>query len=122
MKRLATLILLIWSVTGLMAQSLDHPGTPKERAQKITQEMIKALSLDSVQVDTIFRLNLKYAQKAQSEVIEAEVSMWSRYRKGQKLNKQKEVELLPLLSGDQWENYQKHKAANKKKIFKQLFQ
>ena len=70
MKRLVALILLIWSYSGVMAQTLDNPVTPKERAQKTTQERIKTLPLDAGQVDTIYKLNLKYAQNTQSEVIQ----------------------------------------------------
>ena len=121
MKNLFTLTFLILVYTGLAGQTLDNPGTPEERAQKITQQMIQALPLDSVQIDTIYALNLKYAQIAQLEIIEPEISMWSRYRKGQKLNKQKEEELLPLLSETQWENYLKQKSASKKQMLKKLF-
>lgn len=121
MKKLLIVTLLITAYAGLAGQTLENPGTPEERAQKITKEMIQVLPLDSSEVEGIYALNLKYAQKAQVEIIEPEMSMWSRYRKGQKLNKQKEEELQPLLSGAQWDNYLKQKAVNKKQMLKQLF-
>lgn len=121
MKKLLILCFLIATYVSLTGQTLENPGTPEERAQKITQEMTQFLPLDSTEVDTIYALNLKYAQKAQVEIIEPDMSMWSRYRKGQKLNKKKEEELQPLLSDAQWDNYLKQKAINKKEMLKKLF-
>ena len=121
MEKLLVLTILLTAYTSLTGQTVDNPGTPEERAQKITQEMIQFLPLDSTQVEHIYALNLKYAQKAQLEIIEPDMSMWSRYRKGQKLNKQKEEELQPLLSESQWDNYLKQKATKKKEMLKQLF-
>lgn len=121
MKQLIILTILLTAYAGLKGQTLENPGTPEERAQKITTVMIQNLSLDSSMVEPIHTLNLKYAKKAQSEVIAPDISMWSRYRKGEKLNKQKEKELQQLLSESQWDTYLKQKAAKKKEILKKIF-
>ena len=121
MKKLLLLVITFMGCLDLTGQTLDNPGTPEERAQKITLEMSQALPLDSTEVEPIYALNLKYAQKAQLEVLDPSLSMWSRYRKGLKLNAQKEHELKELLTEPQWENYLKQKAVTKKEIFRKLF-
>lgn len=115
---ISLLLLFVWS---LSAQTLENPGTPEERAQKITQEMLKAIPLDTVQVDAVYALNLKYAKKAQVEIIDPKVSTWTMLRLGNKLSKEKEEELKLLISENQWQSYLKMKAAAQKKLFQQLF-
>ncbi len=114
------LLFLLGFLCQVQAQSMKNPGTPEQRADKITQEMIKTLPLDSSQVDTVHSLNLKYAEKAQKEIIDQNMSKWSMLRKGQKLNNQKEKELKPLLSESQWKNYQKMKSAARGRMLKQM--
>lgn len=112
--------LLLWSAAS--GQTLNHPGTPEERAQKITQEMTTHLPLDSAQIDTVHALNLKYARIAQSEIIDSQLSKWSMLQKGKKLNQQKEIELKALLTDEQWANYLTMKAQRQKGLINQLFQ
>ena len=107
---------------SLLGQTMDNPGTPEERAQKMTEMMKKTLPLDTTQVDTIHALNLKYAKMGQKEIIEPQLGIWGKYRKGTQLTKQKEKELKVLLSKSQWDNYLKQKAIQRKKIMKQLFE
>ena len=121
MRSFFIISLLLFLGVYLRAQTLENPGTPEERAHKITQEMLKAIPLDTVQVDPVYALNLKYAKKAQEELIDPKVSKWTMFRLGSKLNKQKEEELKLLLSKTQWESYLEMKAATQKKMFQQLF-
>ncbi len=121
MKKIILFIALSFSLYSLQAQTLDNPGTPEQRAEKITQEMIRLLPLDSSQVDTIHELNLKYAKRAQEEIINQNISKWSMMQKGRNLNKEKEQELQALLNESQWDNYLKMKAESRSKMMKELF-
>lgn len=121
MKSLFLLPLLLTINFWVTAQTFDNPGTPEERAEKITQEMIPALPLDTSQIDTVYTLNLKYAQIAQKEIIDPGLSKWSMFQKGNKLNKQKEKELKGILSEDQWDKYLELKASKQKNMIKKLF-
>ncbi len=116
-----SLSLLLIGCFQAQAQTLDEPGTPEQRAEKITQEMIQSLPLDSSQVDTIHELNLKYAKRAQEEIIDQDLNKWSMMQKGRKLNKEKEKELQALLSESQWDNYLKMRSESRSKLMKQLF-
>ena len=120
MKKIFMMVMLMGMATVTIAQTIDNPGTPEERAKKITDGMVEALPLDSTQIKTVYNLNLKYAEKAQKEIIDKELGTWSMFRKGQKLNSQKEVELKPMLSESQWNNYLKLKSTRKKDFFNQL--
>lgn len=115
------LFLTLFFFTNLNAQSLslENPGTPEQRADSLTQRMTIALELSEEQIPNIHTVNLKYTQKAQVEIIDKELSMWSMYMKGSKLNKQKEKELKPLLTDKQWKLYKTFKAENRSRVMKQ---
>ena len=119
---ISTLILmLLMLAASLKAQTIDNPGTPEQRAQKITQEMHQTFPLDSSQLVTVHALNLKYAKKAQREIIDPGMSTWGMLIAGQKLNQEKEEELKLLLSEAQWDKYLEMRASRMKEIMKQLF-
>jgi len=117
---LTPFLLLFWSTA--IGQTLDQPGTPEERARKITQEMITHLHLDSLQTDTVHALNLTYARIAQRDILDPHLSKLSMLRKGKKLNQQKEADLKPLLTDDQWADYLKLKAQRQRGLINQLFE
>lgn len=111
---------LLFGVAGF-SQTLENPGTPEERAAKITLEMQEHMQLDSVQLLQVEALNLKYAKIAQKEIIDPDLSKWSMYRQGYKLSYEKEQELKPLLSARQWEAYEKLKKQKTAKLLGSLF-
>ncbi len=114
---LATLLLGFTS----FSQTLENPGTPEERAAKITQQMQEQLHLDSLQLQQVETLNLKYAKMAQEEIIDKNLSKWFVFRKGTKLNHQKEQELKLLLSETQWEAYEQLKRQRTRELFGSFF-
>lgn len=121
MKFLITIFTFLFCFSYLSAQTIDNPGTPEERAEKMTAKMQDELSLTKEQLPKVKALNLKYAQIMQTEVIDPEISMWTMYSRGNKINKKKEVELKPLLTEEQWKKYEKMSAAATKKIWSKIF-
>ncbi len=121
MKVLIILSVALLFGTASFSQSLKDPGTPEERAVKITQQMQASLHLDSIQLRQVEALNLKYAKIAQEEIVDQGLNKWSMYRQGTKLNAQKEKELKPLLSAKQWERYEQQKKQIVGKILGFLF-
>jgi hypothetical protein len=103
------------------SQTLENPGTPEERATKITLEMQAHMQLDSIQLQRVEALNLKYAKMAQKEIIDKDLSKWSMYRQGIRLNAKKEQELKPLLSARQWEAYEQLKKQRTSKLLGAFF-
>jgi hypothetical protein len=103
------------------AQTLDNPGTPEERAAKMTQRMKEEILLRADQVAPVQELNLKYARIAQEEIFDPGLGMFASYRKGMKLNEQKEKELKQLLTEAQWRSYEKLKSESMKIIWSKIF-
>lgn len=103
------LFLVVWALPWALFGQSKTPdyGTPQERAEKLTERMKGELSLRADQVDKVFSLNLKYAQIMQVEILDRDLSSWSRYNKGLQINKRKEKELQPLLSTEQYAAYEK---------------
>jgi hypothetical protein len=108
-------------IAFVTAQTLDNPGTPEERAEKMTARMQQELSLTEAQLPDIQVLNLKYAKIMQAEVIDPDLNVWTMYSRGNKINKRKEEELKPLLTDVQWKKYEQMRAAVTSKIWKKIF-
>ncbi len=117
------LLLLTFTIACLSLQAQENPdyGTPEERAEKMTTEMEKALPQKEEQVPKIKALNLKYAQIIQDEVLDKDLSMFGKYKKMKSINKKKEKELKPLLSEEQYENYEELKSEQSKKMMAKFF-
>ena len=103
------------------AQILHDPGTPQERAQRITQRMQEEIPLEPHQVDAIHQLNLRYAWRAQRELLDKGVSIWVLWVEGQRLQKAKERTFKSLLSEAQWASYLQLKKQTKSRLWKKLF-
>lgn len=121
MKLIIMISGFLLSFSFTQAQSMDKPGTPEERAEKMTSEMHTQLPLIEQQVSVVQALNLKYAQIIQKEVLDQDLSKWSKYNKSMKINKKKEAELKPLLSETQWKNYEKLKSKAMNKAWSRIF-
>ena len=121
MKVLTVLFVALFFGSISFSQTMEDPGTPEERAAKITRQMQARLQLDSIQLQQVEALNLKYARIAQEEIVDKGLSRWAMYRQGTKLNAQKEQELKPLLSARQWEAYEQRKKQVIGKILGFLF-
>ena len=121
MKQLLIILICAISFSPLWGQSISSLGTPEQRAEKITKEMEKEIPLEESQVDSIQRLNLKYAQRMEKEFAGKKVSKWTLYKKGKTINKEKEKELKGILNKKQFKNYEKMKARYRKELMNNLF-
>ncbi|MCH2084583.1 MAG: hypothetical protein MK226_19475 [Saprospiraceae bacterium] len=122
MKQLIILLICLLSSSLVFSQeAISKEDSPEKRAAYITDQMVEKLELDINLKDTFYALNLKYANIIQKEIIDQDLSLFSQYHKGMKINKKKEEELLPLLSEKQKELYQSLKKENSKKFLAKLF-
>ena len=77
MKRLFSILLAALLAGGMMAQEpMDSPRpqrTPEEEALKQTMRLVRELGIsDSVRIDTIYKMHLKYARFRQKGLTRAE--------------------------------------------------
>lgn len=92
-------------VAGFMLAQEQHvrpQRTPEEEASKQTERLVRELGIrDSVRIDTIYRMHLKYAQIRQKGLTRAEnmERMQSIYN-----------ELKQLLTPDEFERFMNHPA------------
>lgn len=121
MKKLIIVTILLSSFHFLKAQSLENPGTPEERAEKMTTKMKEELALTKDQIPKVKALNLKYAAITQKEVIDPKLNTWAMYNKGMKINKKKEAELQSLLTKDQWTKYEAMKTSAMSTMWTKIF-
>ncbi len=121
MKTILSILSLITIVQIAQAQTFDNPGTPEERAEKMTLRMKEEIPLKADQVTPVQELNLKYARIVQIEVLDQDLNMFTHYNKGLKINKKKEQELKKLLSEKQWQSYEKLKSESMKTMWSKIF-
>lgn len=119
--KLFIVFILLFTCSFASAQSMENPGTPEERAEKLTIRMQEELTLTADQVAPIKALNLRYAKIMQTEVIDKELNMWTMYNKGTKINKEKEKELKPLLTDAQWKKYETMRSKAMSQIWSRIF-
>ena len=106
MKRLFSVLLVALLAGGMMAQEpVDGPRpqrTPKEEALKQTMRLVRELGIqDSVRIDTIYKMHLKYAIFRQKGLTRAEnmERMQAIY-----------AELKALLTPEEFERFMNHPA------------
>ena len=106
MKRLFSFLVAALLVGGMMAQEpLDGPRpqrTPEEEALKQTMRLVRELGIqDSVRIDTIYKMHLKYAIFRQKGLTRAEnmERMTAIY-----------TELKALLTPEEFERFMNHPA------------
>lgn len=96
---------------SMTAQTLpEELDTPRERADRLTSEMIQKMSLLNHQIAPIDSLNLSYAKLMQEEVLDKDLSAWGQYWTGSKIMNRKDVEMKKVLSVEQFSAYQKFKS------------
>ena len=105
MKRLFLSFVFGVLLTGLVVaqeQNVRPQRTPEEEASKQTERLVRELGIkDSVRIDTIYRMHLKYARIRQKGLTRAENMdrMQSIYN-----------ELKQLLTPDEFERFMNHPA------------
>lgn len=118
MKSTSILICLVFitilsSSNRLTAQS--EFKTASERAQFQTERMTSSLKLDSVQVEKVGRINLKYAQKM-DPIIKGNGSKISKFRAFKSINDEKQAELKKVLTKEQFAEFQRQQEEMKERL------
>ena len=90
--------------------SLEHIqggeyGSPESRTTQIDSMMRAGLSLRSDQIPTVHDINLRYSRRIEEEVVKPDLSHWAKYRQLMKIQRDKDQELQPVLTADQFEKY-----------------
>lgn len=95
-------------------------GTPEQRAGELTQAMMR-LNLNEYQLSKVKEINLRYAYRAENEVIKQNLSTWSKYWKLNNIQADKDKELKYVLNKEQFELYVKKKNQVIAEGFKSFF-
>jgi len=101
-----TLLFMLFSQLVIAQHgSAMQDKTPQERAKFQTAIMKSKLGLDSVQLEQVEAINLKYALKNEP-VIKSDDSKFSKFKQLKSSQKEKEAELKKILTADQFKQYQ----------------
>ncbi len=107
------MILCFFSISIITAQTTiekvknGHYGTPEERAIEMSQKMKQGFNLTNEQMVKIENINLRYAIRTENEVAKVAMSNWSKYWKIKSIQEDKDKELKPVLTADQFKKYAK---------------
>ena len=108
-KGIAVALTLLFMLSGqlVIAQhgSAMQDKTPQERAKFQTEIMKSKLGLDSVQLEQVEAINLKYALKNEP-VIKSGDSKFSKFKQLKSSQKEKEAELKKIFTAEQFKQYQ----------------
>lgn len=110
------LFMFLVGIQPRLAAQTGKYGTPEQRAAIQTEQMQQELQLSAAQVKPVHALNLKYARRVQTEVIDKKPSQWTAMNQIRKIQSGKDVELEKILSEAQMKAYQKMKWAALQKM------
>jgi hypothetical protein len=98
-----------WGFAQMSVESVKNGnyGTPQQRVTEMTEQMSKGLQLTTQQRPKVQAINLKYAEIAERDVVKQSLSSWSKYRKIMSIQADKDAELRPVLTAEQFKKYQK---------------
>lgn len=82
-------------------------GTPEQRTADLNQSMQQGLQLTKDQMTKVSEINLRYARRNEKEVVQQQMSDWSKYRKISAIQSEKDNELKKILTPEQFNKYQK---------------
>ena len=97
------------------ATKMLKESTPAQRAQMQTGIIKNKLNLDSAQTTKVQSINLKYAEKLDLALKSGE-RKFKMMRDVMAIQKAKDAELKTILSGDQYQQYEKMKEEMKEKL------
>ncbi len=107
------MILCFFSISIITAQTTIEKvkngqyGTPEERAIEMSQKMKQGFNLTNEQMVKIENINLRYAIRTENEVAKVAMSNWSKYWKIKSIQEDKDKELKPVLTAEQFKKYAK---------------
>jgi hypothetical protein len=120
MRRLLVALTVTFLVTSAGAQlEVLEKTTPAQRAGAQTSYMQTMLSLTPDQATKVSALNQRYAEKAEP-VLKGSAWAMTKASALRKLQDDKEAELKPLLTPEQWTTYESGKDAMKTAVEAQL--
>jgi Delta7-sterol 5-desaturase len=105
-----TALFFLLSIPAFSQVSVDglkkgEYSTPEVRAAQANDMMIKGLGLRTDQVDQVKAINHRYAVRTEQEVVQQQMSNWSKYRKIMAIQEEKDVELKKVLDAEQYKKY-----------------
>lgn len=83
-------------------------STPEQRADTLTSIMARELDLKNDQISNVRSVNLKYAQKAEN-MKTSEASRKDKFQSAKNMDEEKDGQLKPILTEDQYKKYQQKK-------------
>ncbi|OJV12621.1 MAG: hypothetical protein BGO21_02425 [Dyadobacter sp. 50-39] len=100
-------LLFMLSAQLVIAQdaSVMQDKAPKERAKYQTEMMKNKLGLDSVQLNQVGAINLKYALKNEP-VLKSDKSKLSKFKQLKSSQKEKDAELKKIFTPEQYRQFQ----------------
>lgn len=108
-KSLAVALTLSFMLSGQLAMAQDGSAmqdkTPQERAKFQTEMMKNKLGLDSVQLNQVKTINLKYALKNEP-VLRSDNNKLSKFRQLKSSQNEKDAELKKVFTTEQYRQYQ----------------
>ncbi len=78
---------------------------PENRAADLTTLMKNSLELTDEQAVTVQEINLRFAEKAEREIVRPNLGQWSKYWKIMAHQREKDQELKPVLTKKQFKKY-----------------
>lgn len=123
LKTYLIVLFCLLGISGVSAQATlpEELDSPRERADRLTQEMIEKVGLFSTQIETVDSLNYVYAVEMQVEVFDADLGVWGQYRRGSKIMNRKDIELKSFLTSIQYKKYAELKSEILWEIVDRLF-
>jgi len=109
LNRILTVIMLFVACSSfslaVSAQNTISKAQAEERAQKMTAQMQKKLSLAEAQYQPVYDINLKYA-KVNQQILKGTDGKMSKLKKLRSTQQSKSKELQAVLTKDQFNQYE----------------
>lgn len=108
-RTMATTIMFVACLlftTHAYAQSMNNKAPAEERAKNMTEKMKEKLSLTNAQSQSVYTINLKYANKNE-QIMAGNDSKLSKLKKYKASQEEKSKELQSVLTKEQYTEYQK---------------
>lgn len=108
-------MLVLGSLFFVLPVNAQSSKTPEERAKMLTDKMKEKLTLTDAQYQSVYDINLKYAQKS-DELMKGSEDKQAKMQEFKSLQESKDKELKAVLTADQDKKYDEIKAQLKSEI------
>ncbi len=79
--------------------------SPEQRCAEIDAAMKDHVRLRNDQIPIVHEINLRYARRADLEIVKADLGNWAKYRRLMDMQDEKDKELKRILDATQFEKY-----------------